>query len=79
MTWANGLSKLPWFLMGCGTAIGLGTAGLIWYQNLSREEQKEADEAAGRLAMELFNKQYAQLQRHEANKIHAILERHYAN
>jgi hypothetical protein len=73
------LKALPWAVLTFGSFFGVGLAGLLWYQSLSREEQKQADEAAGQLALEMFNKQYSLLARHEANQVHAILEKRFAS
>jgi hypothetical protein len=61
----------------CLLAMGTGTAGLIWYENLDSDEKRRADRLAEAYAQDLYAKRVPQLQRHEAFEIQRLVRGHF--
>ena len=60
-------------------AIFGGGATLVWYDQLSKDEQREADRIACGYAEEVFGKTMKQLTKAEANHVAMLTKRHFAN
>jgi hypothetical protein len=54
-----------------------GGATLYWYQCLSAEEKKRADQIAGQYALEMFGKNLNELSSWEANLVHDHTKRSF--
>ena len=63
----------------CLTSILGGALGLRWYSRLSREEQERADRFAAQKAHELFGRPLDRLSASEAERVHALTQRHLVN
>jgi hypothetical protein len=61
----------------CLLAMGTGTAGLIWYENLDSDQKRRADRLAEAYAQDLYAKGVPQLQRHEAYEVHRLVRGHF--
>jgi hypothetical protein len=56
-----------------------GGAALLWYDQLSKEEQQKADRIAGGYARDIFAKTTEQLNNAEADHVAMLTRRHFAN
>jgi hypothetical protein len=64
-------------LAGMAALFGGGT--LAWYYNLSERERKEADAIAMEFARDLYGVAVDQLTESQANQIHNLVRRRFAN
>ena len=54
-----------------------GGATLVWYDQLSKEEQQEADRIACNYAKEIFGKSMKELTKAEAAHVASLTQGHY--
>jgi hypothetical protein len=55
----------------------LGLYGLYWYDNLSKEEKKEADRLAMQYASQLYNKGLDQLTSQQMTRVNELVKGHF--
>lgn len=60
-------------------AIFGGGATLIWYDQLSKEQQQEADRLACNYASDLFGKTMKELTTDQAKHVAMLTKRHFVN
>ncbi len=60
-------------------AIVGGGAALLWYDQLSKEEQQRADRIACGYARDVYGKAMKELTEAEASHVTMLTERHFAN
>jgi hypothetical protein len=65
-------------LLGLG-AIFAGTATVIWYDTLSKEQKAAADRLTADYARILFQKAVAELSKAEAQYVHDRVKAHFVN
>ena len=60
-------------------AICGGGVTLVWYDQLSKEEQQKADSIAAGYAKEIFNKALADLTQEQAKHVAMLTKQHFQN
>jgi hypothetical protein len=55
----------------------LGLYGIYWYENLSKEEKKEADKLATQYASRLYNKGLNQLTAQQMSRVNELVKDHF--
>jgi hypothetical protein len=58
-------------------ATALGLYGLYWYENLTKDEKREADEMAAGLARRLYDKGLDELTGHQLDRIQSLVKEHF--
>ena len=56
-----------------------GGVTLVWYEQLSKEEQQEADRIACGYAKDIFGKAMKELTKAEANHVAQLTRQHFMN
>lgn len=69
---------LPWTGILGSIASALGLYTLYWYENLSKEEKKEADALAVQYAKELYNKGLHALTSAQLRHVQELVKGHFA-
>lgn len=70
---------LPLVPILAGLAVIGGSATLVWYDRLSREDQNAANRLTAQYAHALFEKAVDQLSTAEARAVHARVKAHFPN
>jgi hypothetical protein len=70
--------NFPWFGIGSALVAALGGYGLLWYHNLSKAEQEEADRLAVNYARQLYSKSLDQLTSHQLDRVHELVKGRFA-
>ncbi len=68
----------PWTGIVSSIAAALGLYGLYWYENLSKEEKKEADGLAAQYAKDLYGKGLSALTSAQLSHVQSLVKSHFA-
>jgi len=70
--------NIPWVGIGSALMAALGGYGLLWYHNLSKAEQAEADRMAANYARQLYSTSLDQLTSHQLKRVQELVKGRFA-
>jgi hypothetical protein len=70
--------NFPWVGIGSALVAAMGGYGLLWYHNLSKAEQAEADLRAADYATRLYSTSLDRLTSLQLKRVHELVKGHFA-
>jgi hypothetical protein len=67
--------QFPWFMLGAAAAAGAGLAGVVWYENLSNDDKRQADQLMAQYARDLYSKTVPALTAPELEQVEGLARR----